>query len=82
MAGDRSLPVYQLPTLLQLLGQEDALPITTLGKPIEREIQQEFFGQTDLTNDKVEVRDLNNRDADTGERSWLGLALEYETQTI
>lgn len=42
-----SLAAYMLPTLLRVMKDEEELPRTFSGKPIKRQIVEDYFGTTD-----------------------------------
>ncbi|RDL35780.1 Uncharacterized protein BP5553_06392 [Venustampulla echinocandica] len=60
----KTLPAYMLPTLLRILREDEALPLTSIGKPIKREIRTVFFKTTDwwsIENPPLDVEYWNNK---------------------
>jgi malonyl-CoA/methylmalonyl-CoA synthetase len=43
----KTLSTYMLPTLLRILRDDETLPLTSIGKPIKKEIRRDFFKTTD-----------------------------------
>lgn len=48
-----SLAPFMLPTLLRILKDEEQLPHTVSGKPIKRQILEDYFGSTDGAQPRV-----------------------------
>ena len=58
LALDRGLSMYQMPTLLRIVGPNEDVPVTAADKPMKGKIRDKFFNKAEIASGKVEVWDL------------------------
>lgn len=50
--------MYQMPTLLRIVGPNEDVPVTAADKPMKGKIRDKFFNEAEIASGKVEVWDL------------------------
>jgi acyl-CoA synthetase (AMP-forming)/AMP-acid ligase II len=69
------LAQYKLPTALRVLGPDEEIPATVIGKVIRRKVVQRYFasGGTYELPANVEVWDINQKPENPKAWDWAGL---------
>lgn len=69
------LAQYKLPTALRVLGPDEEIPATVIGKVIRRKVVEQYFGSTGTYElpTSVESWDINQKPSQPKPWDWAGL---------